>query len=73
MRNNNNNKNKNNKNSNRAERKPRIDYPRCETCGETNNYTERFYDRANAKTGHFPARANRKDRVDIINRTQRTV
>ena len=25
------------------------------------------------ETGHFPGRANRKDRVDIINRTHRTV
>ena len=25
------------------------------------------------QTGHFPGRANRKDRVDIINRTHRTV
>ena len=36
-----NNHNNNNKNSNRAERKPKIVYPPCETCGKTNHFTEK--------------------------------
>ena len=43
-----NNKKNNNRNSNRAERKPKTVYPPCETCGKTNQSTERCYFGANA-------------------------
>ena len=52
--NNNNSNNKNNKNSNRAERKPKIVYPRCKTCGKTSHPTERCYVRANAAKRPLP-------------------
>ena len=44
----NNNNNNNKKNSNRAERKPKTVYPPCETCGKTNQSTEKCYFGANA-------------------------
>ena len=41
------NNNNNNKNSNKAERKPKTVYPPCETCGKTNNSTQKCYFGAN--------------------------
>ena len=43
-----NNYNNNNKNSNRAEKKPKIVYPPCETFDKANHSTEKCYYRANA-------------------------
>ena len=69
-----NNKNHNNyKNSNIAERKPETVYPPCEPCGNRTTPQRDFILEPMQQTGHFPGRANRKDRVDIINGTHRTV
>ena len=72
----NNRSNSNNKNSNRAETKPKTVYPPCETCGNTNNSTEKCYYGANAAKRPSPRqrrperqnqvqeRANQKDSKD---------
>ena len=55
--------NPNNKNSNRAERKPKLVYPPCETCGKTNHSTERCYHGANAAKRPPPGIEDRKDKI----------
>ena len=71
--NNNNNNHNNYRNSNIAERNSETVYPPCEICGKTNHFARDVKLEPMQQTGHFPGRANRKDRVDIINRTHRTV
>ena len=68
-----NNNHNNYKNRNLAERMPENVYPPCKTCGKTHHSADRCYVGANAANRPFPGRAKRKDRVDIINRTHRTV
>ena len=69
--------NNNNENSNRAETKPRTFYPTCETCGKTNNSTEKCYFGANAanrppprhrrpeRQNEIPERANKSDSNEV--------
>ena len=58
-----NNNNNNNKNSSKAERKPKIVYPPCETCGKTNHSTEKSYYVANAVKDRLPGTKDRTDRI----------
>ena len=62
------NNNNNNKNSNIAERKPEAFCPPCETCGKTNNSTERCYVRANAANRPLPSKSKpqQQDALDRI-------
>ena len=60
-----NNPNNNNRNSNRAERKPKTVYPPCETCGKTNQSTERYYHGANA-ANRPPPRQGRPERQNQV-------
>ena len=67
------NNNNNHKNSNRAKRKPKTVYPPCETCGKTNDSTEKwnFGDKAAnrqpprhrrpQRQNHVPERTTRSD------------
>ena len=57
--------NNNNKNSNRAERKPKTVYPPCETCGKTNQPTEKCYNGANA-ANRPPPRHKRPERQNQV-------
>ena len=59
------NHNNKNKNSNRAERKPKIVYPPCETCGKTNHSTEKCYYGANA-ANRPPPRHRRPERQNQV-------
>ena len=59
------NPNNNNRNSNRAERKPKIVYPPCETCGKTNYSTEKCYQGANA-ANRPPPRQRRPERQNQV-------
>ena len=59
-----NNPNNNNRNSNRAERKPKIVYPPCETCGKTNQPTEKCYIMEPMQPiDRLPGREDRKDKI----------
>ena len=57
--------NNNNRNSCRAERKPKIVYPPCETCGKTNHSTENCYHGANA-ANRPPLRQRRPERQNQV-------
>ena len=59
------NNNNNNKNSNKAERKPKTNYPPCETCGKTNHATEKGYFGANAANRPAP-RHRRPERQNQV-------
>ena len=60
-----NNPSNNNRNSNAAERKPKIVYPPCETCGKTNHSTEKRYHGANA-ANRPPPRQRRPERQNQV-------
>ena len=53
----------NNKNRSKAERKPKTVYPPCETCGKTNQSTEKCYFGANAANRQPPGIEDRKDKI----------
>ena len=59
------NRNNDNKNSNRTERKPKTNYPPCETCGNTSHSTERGYHGANA-ANRPPPRQRRPERQNQV-------
>ena len=59
------NNNNNNRNNNRAERKPKTVYPPCETCGKTNDSTEKCYFGANA-ANRPPPRHRRPERQNQV-------
>ena len=59
------NNNNNNKNSNKAERKPKTNYPPCETFGKTNHSTEKCFFGANA-TKRPPPRHRRPERQNQV-------
>ena len=59
------NNNNNNKNSNKAERKPKTVYTPCETCGKTNQSTEKSYFGANA-ANRPPPRHGRPERQNQV-------
>ena len=60
-----NNPSNNKRNNNRAEGKPKILHPHCETCGKTNCSTEKYYHGANAANRPPPwqRRPERKNQV----------
>ena len=60
-----NNPSDNNRNSNRAQRRPRTVYSPCETCGETNNSTEKCYQGANT-ANKSPPRQRRPERQNQV-------
>ena len=60
-----NNPNNNNRNRNRAERKPKIAHPPCETCGKTNLSTERCYHGAKP-ANRPPPRQRRPERQNQV-------
>ena len=62
-----NNPNNNNRNSIRAERKPKTEYPPCETCSKTNHSTEKCYQGANA-ANRPPPRQRRPERQNQVQR-----
>ena len=57
----------NQKNSNRAERKPKIVYPPCETCGKANHSTEKCYYLANA-ANRPPPRHRRPEKQNQVHK-----
>ena len=59
------NNNNNNENINKAERKPKIVYPPCETCGKTNQSTEKCYFGANA-ANRPPPRHRRPEKQNQV-------
>ena len=59
------NNNNNNINSHKAERKPKIVYPPCETCGKRNHSTEKCYFGANA-ANRPPPRHRRPERQNQV-------
>ena len=79
------NNNNNNTNSNKAERKPKTVNPPCETCGKTNQSTEKCYFGANAanrppprhrrpeRQNQVPERANQSDSNDAPQATAQNI